>query len=165
MENVEHNGPADFLNKLESLFANIETWVAAKGLHVLPSEMTLNEEAYGVYRVEKLAILTEDGKRVAEVLPVGASVIGAMGRVDLAGSVDREMLLFLDEGGASITTSTIVGNDKESHAGSLYRGVDEPGWYWIESRKISRARKLDMEVSLRWGTPSPLPHRRGRGQS
>lgn len=148
MEQTQHNEPTVFLNILELLFSDIEKWVAENGLRVTRSEVTLNEELYGLYSVEKLYVLMSNGKKIAEVLPVGASVIGAMGRVDLVGLLDRETLVFLDKGGPSLSISHAADTHKESHSRSLYRGVDEPGWYWLESRKISRVRKLEKALFL-----------------
>lgn len=148
MVQTQHIEPTAFFAVLHSLFADIETWVAESELRVTRSEMTLNEETYGLYSVEKLTILMHDGKMTAEVVPVGASVIGAMGRVDLAGLLDREILVFLDKGGPSLTLSIADDTHAESHTRPLYRGVDEPGWYWLESRKISRVRKLDKALFL-----------------
>jgi hypothetical protein len=148
MKSTEHNAPIDFLNRLAHLFSDIEAWVKRRNLRVACSKLTLNEEAYGAYEVEKLSILETDGRRVGEMLPVGASVIGAMGRVDLIGPLAREILVYLDKGGPCITKSTMDGNHRETHTVPLYRGVDVAGWYWIESRKLSRARKLDEALFL-----------------
>jgi hypothetical protein len=148
LKNTEHKAPTDFLNRLAHLFSDIEAWVEHRNLRVARSKIPLNEEAYGAYDVEKLSIFEGDGQRVGEVLPVGASVIGAMGRVDLAGPLAREILVYLDRGGPCITKSTTVGNHSETQTVPLYRGVEEAGWYWIESRKLSRARKLDEALFL-----------------
>lgn len=140
--------PTEFLDRLTKLYSNISKWVKSRNFQTIHSKMVLNEEAYGKYKVEKLFILKQDGKQIGELLPVGASVIGAMGRVDLIGSVDQEILVFLDKGGPCITTSIGIGNHTESHTKCLYRGVNEAGWYWIESRKLSRVSKLDEVLFL-----------------
>jgi hypothetical protein len=148
MESSEKTAPKEFLDRLRRLFTDIETWVQSRNMQVVRSKMTLNEEAYGEYEVDKLSLTREGGRRIADVVPAGASVIGARGLVDLVGTIDQEILVYLDKDGPCITTAITDGDHKQTHTTPLYRGIEEAGWYWIESRKLSRGRKLDEALFL-----------------
>jgi hypothetical protein len=73
---------------------------------------------------------------------------GAACRVDIVGTIDREILVYLEQGGPTISKSVTVNGQVETHTVPLYRGVSEAGWYWVESRKPSRARHLDKAMFL-----------------
>ncbi len=148
MNTTQMEATAKFLSRLSDLYSNISNWVQPQYLRVVRFNMKLNEEAYGKYDVEKLSIIDANGKRIGELLPVGASVIGAEGRVDLIGDVDQEILVYLDDGGPHFTTEIEVGGQQERRTTPLYRGVEEDGWYWIEIRRLSRARRLDQALFL-----------------
>lgn len=146
MQSAVLQTPQLFLDSLTALYGQIERWAKTKGLHTQRGQVDLNEEAYGAYQAETLRLLTPAGKRIAELLPVGASIIGAKGRVDLHGTLDHATLVDWDAGGPSFNTSVIVDGHEETQNRSLYRGVGEAGWYWVESRKLARAHKLDEKL-------------------
>ncbi len=133
----------EYLNNIQTLFKDIENWSKSKNLSVNHSNITLNEEAYGKYDVETLVINTSTNEKIAEIIPAGASIIGAKGRVDFVGTIDTVILVDWDKGGPSFETTIASGAETKKCIKPLYRNVDEPGWYWVESRKLSRAHKLD----------------------
>lgn len=135
--------PTEFLASVQGLFAKIEGWATAKGLRIKRGSVQLNEEAYGIYPAETLQILTEAGEKLAEFVPIGASIIAAKGRVDLIGSIDSVILADWDKGGPSITTTIDDGAAVHSTSKPIYRNVGDAGWYWVESRKLSRAHRFD----------------------
>lgn len=141
----------EFFEKLENLYSDISIWVNVLNLKVGKFAIELNEEAYGKYTVEKCSLVNSDGKRIAELLPVGASIIGAKYRVDLIGLLDQENLVYFDEGGPKMRAGVFGGDQidiNKMRSSKIYRGVDEPGWYWIESQKLSRAYKVDQKLFL-----------------
>jgi hypothetical protein len=140
--------PEYFRSSVARLLADTETWAQRQGLGVSRSQVTLNEEVYGQYEVDKLCLRDASGKKIAEIVPIAASVIGAKGRVDMVGALDHVILVDLDAGGPAITTTVEVNGQKESHTKPLYRGIQDAGWYWIESRKLSLGRKLDEALFL-----------------
>ncbi|MCX7113642.1 MAG: hypothetical protein NTX45_26870 [Proteobacteria bacterium] len=145
--------PQDFLASTQALFTEIESWATAKGLLVNRGSVTLNEQDYGSYQAETLQILTGEDEKIAEFVPAGASIIGAKGRVDFVGKIDSVILADWDKGGLVITPINEEGSVKKSGIQPLYRGVEEAGWYWVESRKLSRAHKFDeclFYELLRW---------------
>ena len=68
--------------------------------------------------------------------------------MDIVGTIDREILVYLEQGGPTISKSVTVNGQVETQTVPLYRGVSEAGWYWVESRKPSRARHLDKAMFL-----------------
>jgi len=114
-----------------------------RGLATERYTLELHENDYGRYRALALRLATQDGVPIANLIPVGASIIGAKGRVDLEGTIDQAILVDWDKGGPAMRSTIAGGADGSSMAHPIYRGVDEAGWYWVESRKLSRAHKLD----------------------
>jgi len=136
----------EFLASIQELFTEIESWATAKGLRCKRGSVTINEQDNGTYQAVTLQILTDKDEKIAEFVPVGASIIGAKGRVDFVGTIDSVILANWDKGGPSIITATREGNVKESKTQPLYKGIEEAGWYWVESRKLSRAHKFDQRL-------------------
>ncbi|GAB6048151.1 hypothetical protein JCM19379_19790 [Methyloparacoccus murrellii] len=140
--------PTTYLGRLAALVNDIEQWSRAKGLITRRYTTELDEEAYGQYQAEGLQLLLGDGRLLATLVPVGASIIAAKGRVDLEGTVDRAILVDWDQGGPVFETAIQVGDTLQTHTQAIYKGVDEPGWYWVESRALSRAHKLNERLFL-----------------
>ena len=138
--------PKEFLKSIQALFNEIEPWAIAKNLLIKHDYVTLNEEKYGIYEAETIQVFTITNDKIAELSPVGASIIGAKGRVDLIGTIDSVVLVDWDKGGPSFETTVTNGAETQKHIKPLYRDVNEPGWYWVESRKLSRAHKLDEQL-------------------
>jgi hypothetical protein len=110
-------------------------------------EMVIHEKAPGKYTVNKLIILDDNDNRIAELVPIGAWIIGASGRVDLIGKLDRVTIVDLEKGGPTLTTSiTEGGKQEENKTRYLYKGVDHEGWYWIENTRLGRIYALDQKL-------------------
>lgn len=135
--------PTEFLQSVDSLYKEVEKWCTAKGLNLTRHSLELNEEAYAPYTIEKLSILGGDTKIIAELVPKGGSIIGAKGRIDLVGNIDSAIFVDWDRGGPRITTTIDDGASKHTKTVPVYRNVGEAGWYWVESRKLARAHRLD----------------------
>jgi hypothetical protein len=137
-----------FLAKVNHLLSDIEEWSRSAGLATSQEEISITEEACGTYKTRKLLIQSTTGARLAEVIPISAWVLGANGRVDLKGIFDTIILVDLDAGGPTLTSTITTGNHQETHTRHFYRGIDEPGWYWIESKVSGRGHKLSRELFL-----------------
>ena len=98
MKSPQKQRPSKFLASTQELFTEIQSWATAKGLRVKRGSVTLNEQAYGSYQAETLRILTDGDEKIAELVPVGASIIGAKGRIDIVGTVDSVILADLGQG-------------------------------------------------------------------
>lgn len=150
MTHSAHNDLRLFLEKVDKLLFEMESWCASESLVTQRSPVSILEEDFGNYQTEQLKISTSSGSHVANIVPIGASILGANGRVDMEGLYDRIILVDLNAGGPGITTTTVVdgGERTQTQMRPFYKGIDEPGWYWIESRVSSRGHKLDRELFL-----------------
>lgn len=145
MDTPQQKSPALFLTHVNNLLSSMESWAMAEGLKVSKSEVELNEEVYGRYLAPKITILHPDGSMLAEITPIGASVLGANGRVDMQGYADKVILLDLDAGGPVRHPKHLAGSP-EPQTRPLFRGIGSAGWYWIENRVSSKGHKLGREV-------------------
>jgi len=135
-----------FRKAVEYLFTEIDSWLAASPLKTRREDMQINEEASGAYNIQKLLIEDAAGKKIAELVPVAAFVIGADGRVDLDGKYDKTIIIYAEAGGPSFTTSITHGGRTETSTISLFKGIDKKGWYWIEDNRLGRAHCLDKKL-------------------
>lgn len=135
--------PDEFIAKVEHLLSECAQWATDRHLQTRSGTLALNEERYAPYQIATLEILAPDGQLIAELRPVGASIIGANGRVDLMGTLDTAILVNWNAGGPSITTTIDAGGPISTTTQYLYKGIDSDGWYWVESRRLGRAHRLD----------------------
>ncbi|MEE4204373.1 MAG: hypothetical protein V2I45_12140 [Halieaceae bacterium] len=135
--------PTAYLDRVNGLFTQIERWSRERDLTSSRYSIQLNEEAYGVYTAEGLRLSAADGTPLGALIPIGASIIGAKGRVDFEGTVDQAILVDWDVGGPVFESVIRAGEEEQTTRRPIYRGVDEAGWYWVESRQLARAHRLD----------------------
>ena len=135
-----------YLQEVETLFADINKWVSDTGLKLRREEITINEEQSGQYTASRLIIEDASGKKVAELSPVAAFVIAADGRLDLNGTVDKAIIVYLQQGGPSFTTSVHHGNQTDTKKTYLYKGIDKNGWYMIDDSRRAKAHFVDKEL-------------------
>ncbi|MBF0234566.1 MAG: hypothetical protein HQK65_16215 [Desulfamplus sp.] len=129
-----------FIDSVDKLFAEIELWIASTNLKGVKQEIEISEETSGRYKAKKLTIEDEKKKKIAKFLPIGTFIIGGNGRVDIIGTIDKAIIVNLETGGPSTTTTTMtVGDYKETRTTSFYEGIDKQGWYWIEDKKRGKA--------------------------
>lgn len=139
----------EYVSRLEALYSDVAKWVKGAGLKFSRGQIEIREEIPGSYSVPTLVILDADGNKLADLLPVGAWLIGAEGRVDLVGLMDRNSLVYLETGGPSITTRIKAGDGgSEELSRPLFKGVEHPGWYWIADTRLGRARPVTKELFL-----------------
>ncbi|MCX7049432.1 MAG: hypothetical protein NTX50_28600 [Candidatus Sumerlaeota bacterium] len=76
-----------WLEEIDQFYANIKKWLSGlekkKLLSYLVSSLTIQEDYFGEYKVESLAILI--GKQRVVFYPKGAVIVGAEGRIDIRG--------------------------------------------------------------------------------
>lgn len=129
------NKKDEFLSQIDILFESIKEWSSTANLEVSSSEININEEAFGPYNSLKLSIKNSSGKEIAQIIPIGASIIGANGRVDIKGLYDNIIIVLLNKGGPKITITTMDGDKSSTESTPFYKGIDEDGWYWIEDKR------------------------------
>lgn len=139
----------EYISRLKKLYAAVETWTKDTDLGVLQGTIELDEEVPGRYEAPTLTIQDSQGKQLAALEPVGAWIIGAEGRVDMSGPLNRESLVYMAKGGPQFTAkATDADKSVEEHTTPLFRGVNEAGWYWIERWRPSRAHRVDEELFM-----------------
>ena len=102
-----------YLDRVGKLYKDVAFWIKEKGLKTENGNIQIHEEASGQYSAPVLKILDSYNQCIAELRPAGAWIIGAEGRIDLIGRLDRIPIVALDKGGPSITTSMTVGDHVE----------------------------------------------------
>lgn len=142
-----------FCEQIEDLYKNVGEWLESTPLRTAREEIQINEEVFGAYSVPVLIMRNGADRLVAKIVPVGAHVIGAQGRVDLKGRHDDEILVFLKDAGPTIESVLEVGGSGKTIKTQLYKGVEESGWYWIEDKRRGKAHKVSRELffELLWG--------------
>ena len=135
------NKKEQFLNRVDTLFKDIQTWLKDTNLTIDSEQITISEQSIGEYTCPKLIIQNQQGKKIAQIIPIGASVIGAFGRIDIHGLYDNEIILYFNQGGPQMTFSD---NGKQITR-PYYRGIDKDGWYCLEDKR-NKAQFLDPEL-------------------
>ncbi|MBV8048987.1 MAG: hypothetical protein JO171_17695 [Paludibacterium sp.] len=132
-----------YLDRVEALYRDVQQWCTTLGLIVTQGTVELNEEGLPRYDAPCLHI-ARDGAHIADLVPAGASVIGAQGRVDLVGRIARQALLFQIGKGPTISKRTVV-DGKTTDGGPerpMIPGINGDGWYWLEP-PARRAKHVD----------------------
>lgn len=135
-----------YLQDVRQLLRTIEEWLKPLGVDIEWRNVELYEEGLGRYEAPALVIFSPSGKHIASLEPVGALVIGARGRVDLRGKVDRAGIVYLENGGPELEVRTIDSGHEEVTRKSLLRGVQGPGWYWAGDVMRKRAHPLTKDL-------------------
>jgi hypothetical protein len=96
----------EWLGDLDALYSKIEAFLkeyVAKGSIKLDfEEVQLNERSIGIYNARKMII--HIGRQQIGLTPIGRSIIGAKGRVDVEGSAGKARLLLVDKDATSATS-------------------------------------------------------------
>lgn len=138
----------EYLERLRNLYDDIRIWSQEQGLNITPEDESLVEGSMGVYLAPAL-IITSSGRVIARVKPIGANVIGASGRVDIVGGLDKDSLVYLQAGGPGLRMKASIGGEIiEQSSKPFFKGVTSDGWYWIEEKRLGRVRLLDRQLFL-----------------
>lgn len=137
----------DYRQNISTLFESVKNWIEDLPLSTKEESIELIEELGGRYSINKLALFNKNNALLAELVPAGAWVIGAKGRVDLIGKYEREILVYLEASPSlRVSCSTPESTEKLTH--SLYKGIEREDWYWIESKRLMKARAVSQELFL-----------------
>jgi hypothetical protein len=122
-------------------------WCTEQDLTVLDDAVELNEQGMPKYPAPSLHI-SKHGVSLAKIVPLGAAIIGAQGRIDLIGHVARHAFPFHVGKGPGISIrATVDGKTTSEAARPMLSGIDGDDWYWIEA-KIRRAKRVDESLFL-----------------
>ena len=138
-----------YIKWVKELYQEVKKWIKKENLLAQEKDVEINEEIPGRYKAPGLSIKDKDGKRIAELRPVGAWIIGAKGRVDVIGSLDQTHLVYIEPPGPGITTTiSTTSEELEKKTTLLFRGVNLAGWYWIEDKRRGKAHLLDAKLFM-----------------
>jgi hypothetical protein len=136
----------EFLIELDDLYAEVEDWVKSRGLETTRGWKLIREEEFGTYEAPSLEIRSDEHV-LAKLDPVGASIVGADGRVDLKGRVTSEIISLFEKPRPSIAIPGVFNDDAtQQQMRPFYPEVTEPGWYWIEGRTRGQAIKVTCDL-------------------
>ncbi|TYT74473.1 hypothetical protein [Desulfobotulus mexicanus] len=135
-----------FLKSIDTLYNNIRFWLSPYGLSILQEEIEIAEEASGTYKANKFIIQDDKNETIASIIPVGAWVIAANGRVDLIGKLDKVIIVNLEKDGLLQSPSVKAGDYQDTATKQFYKGIKQAGWYWIEDKRRGKAHLLDKEL-------------------
>ena len=122
-----------YLKRVEQLYISIQHWLIESHF-IFESNCVEISEKLGTYQVTQLSIKTPTGKWLALIKPNSASVIGGEGLIEIEGLLaGKEYLLYMH---------------KSKKGESLYKGINQDGWYWIEDTRRNRAHLLDKSLLL-----------------
>jgi len=140
-------GPFDkartFGIRVLDLYKQVEGWVKDTSLKMEQQEHSVVEELYGSYNVPQLEVRRGDGAHVALLVPIGASVIAAEGRIEIVGTRDRQPLVYFAGGGPHVNVTIGGGPSPVQTSRRVFKDVTSEGWYWPEDVRLGRARPLD----------------------
>ncbi|PMS16893.1 hypothetical protein C0Z18_22405 [Trinickia dabaoshanensis] len=138
-----------YRDRVAAFMMQAHGWCTARGLVVEEVTTELLEEALPKYEANSLHILTPDRQPLAELLPTGSAIIGALGRIDLRGTLARHAFLFQTGKGPRVSLSDTSADGKTSSdtPRPIISGIEGDGWYWYEAF-IRRAKQVDENLFL-----------------
>jgi hypothetical protein len=138
-----------FKKSIDKLFENIKPWLSDADLLISEETTQISEEDIGTYEVPVLIINDKNKKKIATVKPIASKVILTKWRIDVIGKFNKEIIVFMDKGGPSYESKTVLNNGKvEIKTHYFYKGVKKGGWYWIEDSRRGRALILNRKLFL-----------------
>jgi hypothetical protein len=133
-----------YLERLNAFLAQVRAWCEVRNLVLAETKVDLNEEGLPRYEASGLRISTLDGRLLASLTPIGSAIIGAQGRVDLAGRMATHALLYHTKQDPALSVRI---NGKSERSKPLLSGVDSDSWYWVEA-KVRKARRVDESLFI-----------------
>ena len=141
--NAETHAETEYCTRVEQLYEDIQQWLPGDLFEFGREKTWLNEEGIGEYFADKLALKDKAGAVVAALVPKGAQVIAAEGRVDLEGKYDTVPLLWLKQDGPSLSSSL---NGAPVRTRFFFSRIESEGWYWIEDARRGKAHPVTSEL-------------------
>ena len=124
-----------FLTQIDQLFGEAKNWLSDEKLQVKLGNTKINEEITGVYTAPILLINAPDGEELAKVVPKGACIIEAKGRIDVKGLFGIEHIGYFINGGPLLSA------DRQ-----LYKEIQDDGWYWVADTREAKAGALTKDL-------------------
>ncbi len=137
----------EFNSRLGSLYSDVSSWVQDFGLSIKEVEKMNTEERSGNYKTKKLEIL-KDGKKIAELNPIGMWIIGAEARVDLETDISKETFAYQGKRKPDVEATLSTGGEVKNKSFSYNYKDKQEGWHWIDDRIVGKTPLLDKDIFL-----------------
>ena len=137
-----------YIAALKELYAHIRNWLEDTPITVQETINDISEENIGTYKAPGLRLMNELDRPIVTIAPVGTQIVGASGRADFIGPMDRENIFFFKQGGPSMTVGVQAPGENKTRVSPLYRGITTTGWYWIDDRRRAEAHPLNETLFL-----------------
>jgi hypothetical protein len=138
-----------FLDRVNDLFIQIKDWLQEKNYAFQETKIKITEKSkkYTAPSIE-LTIPEKDFK--VKIVPIGCYIIGAEGRVDIVGDIDRANLVYLEKGGPVVNIREYLGKTPmtPTEPRLLFKNIYNDGWYWIEDKRLGRAKPIDEDLFM-----------------
>ncbi|NQS97927.1 MAG: hypothetical protein HQ591_05695 [candidate division Zixibacteria bacterium] len=143
-----------FLDRVNELLSRMKKWLSKNNYSFQDAETNITEKNKRYFAPAIDLTIPEKNYKV-KIIPIGCFIIGAEGRVDIVGSLDRAILVFLRKGGPAVTIQEQNRNVSMTPGQPrlFFKNINEDGWYWIEDKRLGRAKPIDEELFmdlLRW---------------
>ncbi len=135
----------DWVKQTQDFFQKIRLWLKeytdSGNIKLESSEITINEEELGSYKVDELNIVI--GSKVAKLTPYGTILIGASGRIDLTYGTNKIKFILTNKDlkGIGFTTKIYSNQAKEK----------------IEKENKEEVKKMQKTTNLEWKIATEPP--------
>jgi hypothetical protein len=134
---------ATYQKRPAELFKQIREWLKGARIRLKETQISINKGSPDSYKAKALE-LVDGGKLIVKITPAGFRIIGAEGRVDFVGTLDTQSIVYLMNGGPTVPAASAANGAVRERP--LYSGVRGSGWYWIESARLGKARRLARQL-------------------
>jgi hypothetical protein len=136
--------------ELKKVASQFTEWVKELGYSISRQEektVEKTEELSGTYSTTQFELLLDETLKLS-LVPYGIWIIGAKGRIDIAGPSGREKLVyFMPEGPAvSVAEPGETYSTETKHTHQIFSNIQEEGWYWYDDSTYRRAEKFSKET-------------------
>lgn len=141
-EKPEREVQEEYLKLVRFFFEQVKSWLPDDWEAVALPERTI-QDSTGEYRAGMMSIrkkgVPEPDDFIADIFPMGATPLLGKGLLEISGPFGEEKLIYF-------CRDTIPRVEyQEGKIRPLYRGVEQDGWYWLESSMSNRALLVDQK--------------------
>lgn len=143
-----------YFERVNDLFLKMKNWLNTKDFKFQETNVTVIEKNIK-YIAPSIELTILEKNLNVKIVPMGCYIIGAEGRVDIVGELDSTIIVFLKKGGPSVSIQEQYGNPnrRTGQPRLFFKNINDDGWYWIEDKRLGRAKPIDKELFLdliRW---------------
>ena len=131
-----------YLQRVKVIYNQIKHWLPNNFKYEQIKNHYVIDET-GKYKAPILSIfkLNEPNELIAELLPVGTTVLMGDGLIEIHGNFGEESIIFLLKNGWLI-------QDRFGKQRPMYKEINTDDWYWIENAYRNKASLVNKEIFL-----------------